>query len=120
MDIKDIEQNIDIAVNLLKALSNERRLLIICALYQGEKSVGELEDLVDLSQSAISQHLARLRSDGLVKTRRDGQTIYYSLHDKAAEAVLRCLYDIYKPGEGRDPAIDNPFISGTRKPPSGQ
>lgn len=99
MDVKDIERNIEVAVNLLKALSNERRLMIICALYQGEKSVGELEHIVGLSQSALSQHLARLRRDGLVNTRRNAQTIFYSLNDKATEAVLRCLYDIYAPGE---------------------
>ncbi len=99
MDVKDIERNIEVAVNLLKALSNERRLMIICALYQGEKSVGELENIIGLSQSALSQHLARLRRDGLVNTRRNAQTIFYSLNDKAAEAVLRCLYDIYAPAE---------------------
>lgn len=97
MDVKDIERNIEVAVNLLKALSNEKRLMVICALYQGEKSVGELEEIVGLSQSALSQHLARLRRDGLVNTRRNAQTIYYSLNDKATEAVLRCLYDIYSP-----------------------
>lgn len=77
MDVKDIERNIEVAVNLLKALSNEKRLMVICALYQGEKSVGELEEIVGLSQSALSQHLARLRRDGLVNTRRHAQTIYY-------------------------------------------
>lgn len=107
MDVKNIERNLDVAVNLLKALSNERRLMIICALYQGEKSVGELEEIVGLSQSALSQHLARLRRDGLVNTRRNVQTIFYSLDDRATEAVLRCLYDIYSPEEGNQvaPAI---------------
>ncbi|MCM2343200.1 MAG: metalloregulator ArsR/SmtB family transcription factor [Alphaproteobacteria bacterium] len=99
MDVRKIERNIEVAVNLLKALSNERRLMIICALYQGEKSVGELEDIVGLSQSALSQHLARLRRDGLVNTRRNAQTIFYSMNDSATEAVLRCLYDIYSPDE---------------------
>lgn len=99
MDVKDIERYIEVAVNLLKALSNEKRLMVICALYQGEKSVGELEEIVGLSQSALSQHLARLRRDGLVNTRRNAQTIYYSLNDKSTEAVLRCLYDIYSPEE---------------------
>jgi DNA-binding transcriptional ArsR family regulator len=97
MDVKEVERNIEVAVNLLKALSNERRLLIICALYKGEKSVGELEEIVGLSQSALSQHLARLRRDGLVNTRREAQTIYYSMNDRATEAVLKCLYDIYSP-----------------------
>ena len=95
MDIDKIEENIDLAVNLLKALSNERRLMILCAIYKGEKNVGELEQIVGLSQSALSQHLARLRRDKLVNTRREAQTIYYSMNDSATRTVLQCLYDIY-------------------------
>ena len=75
MDIDEIERNIEIAANLLKALSNEKRLLVICALYKGEKSVRQLEEIIGLSQSALSQHLARLRQDKLVDTRREAQTI---------------------------------------------
>lgn len=97
MDVNEFEQNIELAVNLLKALSNERRLMIICALYKGEKSVSELEQIVNLSQSALSQHLARLRRDGLVNTRRNAQTIYYSMNDQATKAILHTLYDIYAP-----------------------
>ena len=100
MDVKEIESNIEIAVNLLKAFSNENRLKILCALYKGEKNVGELEAIVMLSQSALSQHLARLRKDGIVNTRREAQTIYYSLADEATEAILHCLYDIYCPDKG--------------------
>lgn len=98
MDVNEVEENIEVAVNLLKALSNERRLMIMCALYKGEKSVSELEQVVNLSQSALSQHLARLRRDGLVDTRRDAQTIYYSMNDRATKAILHTLYDIYCPG----------------------
>lgn len=90
-----IEDNAETAVNLLKALSNENRLMIMCTLFKGEKSVSALEEVIGLSQSALSQHLARLRHDGLVKTRREAQTIYYSLEDTGVKAVLRCLYDIY-------------------------
>tara|TARA_R110002072_G_scaffold23661_4_gene81446 strand:+ start:181 stop:477 length:297 start_codon:yes stop_codon:yes gene_type:complete len=97
MNITEIEHNVGVAVSLLKALSNEKRLLIVCALHKGEKSVGELEALVDLSQSALSQHLARLRKDGVVQTRREAQTIYYTLADAATNEVLRCLYGIYSP-----------------------
>lgn len=97
MDIKNIESNVETAVNLLKALSNERRLMIVCALYSGEKSVGELERIITLSQSALSQHLAKLRREEVVTTRRSAQTIYYSLNDKATEMILKCLYDIYCP-----------------------
>lgn len=102
MDIHDVERNVEVAVNLLKALSNEKRLMVVCALYKGEKNVGELEKIVGLSQSALSQHLARLRRDGLVNNRRHAQTIYYSLSDKAIEHVLKCLYDIYSPEEERN------------------
>ena len=94
MDIKKIENNAEHLVNLLKALSNERRLAIVCALYAGEKCVGDLEDIVGLSQSALSQHLARLRRDGLVTTRRDAQTIYYALHRPVTEKLLRGLADV--------------------------
>lgn len=95
MDIKSVEDNVNTAAGLLKALSNEKRLTIICALYKGEKSVGELEEIVGLSQSALSQHLARLRRDGLVDTRREAQTIYYSMHDGATKSLLKCLSEIY-------------------------
>lgn len=99
MDVREIECNIGAASNLLKALSNEKRLLIVCALYKGEKSVGELEEIVGLSQSALSQHLARLRRDDVVATRRCAQTIYYSLNGQTTKEVLRCLYEIYCPCE---------------------
>ena len=95
MDIKSVEDNVDVAAGLLKALSNEKRLTIICALYKGEKSVGELEEIVGLSQSALSQHLARLRRDGLVDTRREAQTIYYSMQDESTKSLLKCLSEIY-------------------------
>ncbi len=95
MDISELEKNAEVAANLLKAMSNDKRLIIMCALHKGEKCVGDLEEIVGLSQSALSQHLARLRRDGLVITRRDAQTIYYSLEDRAVQAMLRCLYDIY-------------------------
>ncbi len=99
MDVQDIEENVDLAVSLLKALSNEKRLTIVCELYKGEKSVGELERIVGLSQSALSQHLARLRKDRLVRTRREAQTIYYSLQNEATKELLKCLCDIYTPQE---------------------
>ncbi len=83
------------ASQLLKALSNEHRLLILCRLADGEKSVGELESMIGLSQSALSQHLARLRRDELVKTRREAQTIYYSLIGEEATQVIDVLYGMY-------------------------
>ena len=95
MNIKNVEMNIDKAVHLLKALSNERRLAIICAIYDEEKSVGELEEIIGLSQSALSQHLARLRRDRLVQTRRDAQTIYYTLSCNDTRALLEAIHDMY-------------------------
>ena len=83
------------ASRLLKAMGNERRLVILCHLALGEKSVGELQRLVGLSQSALSQHLARLRRVKVVKTRRAAQTIYYSLDGEAAPTVMTALCDLY-------------------------
>ena len=76
-------------------MSNEHRLMILCQLARGEKKVGELEELIGLSQSALSQHLARLRRDDLVKTRREAQTIYYSLSGPEAQSVIETLYGLY-------------------------
>ncbi|HFD17099.1 MAG TPA: ArsR family transcriptional regulator [Rhodospirillales bacterium] len=92
------------ASRLLKALSNENRLLIMCQLVGGERSVGELVRLIGLSQSALSQHLAKLRHESLVRTRRDAQTIYYSLASPEAEAVIATLYDLYCTIPDHEPA----------------
>ena len=83
------------ASDLLKSLAHENRLLILCILADGEKSVGELEVLLKLRQPSVSQQLARLRSDGLVATRREGKTIYYSLTSDEASHIVRLLYDLY-------------------------
>lgn len=82
---------------LLKALSNERRLMILCQLGDGECAVGELLPLVGLSQSALSQHLAVLREEGLVTTRREGVSILYRIADPAALKVIAVLAEIYCP-----------------------
>jgi DNA-binding transcriptional ArsR family regulator len=95
MRYEGMEQAAREASALLKAMSNERRLLILCHLSRAERSVGELCQLVDVSQSALSQHLAKLRADGLVKTRREAQTIYYSLRGDAVQSVLDSLYGLY-------------------------
>lgn len=83
------------ASNLLKALANEQRLMILCNLASNEMSVGELNELLPLSQSALSQHLAVLREAGIVQTRRDGQTVHYSLADGPAAQVVETLHRIY-------------------------
>ena len=80
------------AAKLMKALGNESRLLILCYLDGKELSVTELNNCLDLSQSALSQHLAVLRKDGLVKTRRESQTIFYSITDQDAVRLLRHIY----------------------------
>ncbi len=90
-----LERQTEKAVALLKALANEKRLLIVCLLMRAEKNVGDLEQQVGLSQSALSQHLARLRSDGIVETRREAQTIYYSIKDPAVKEILESLCKIY-------------------------
>ena len=82
MTIFEDERKLKRVTTLLKAVANEKRLKILCVLSNGEKSVGALEELVSLSQSALSQHLARLRRDEIVETRRDAQTIYYSIADQ--------------------------------------
>lgn len=94
-DLETLQENARRASALLKAMSNEHRLMVLCQLGAGEKCVGELEKLVGLSQSALSQHLARLRRDDLVKTRRSAQTIFYSLKGKEASAVINTLYCLY-------------------------
>lgn len=85
------------ATAVLRALSNEDRLLMLCQLSQGEKSVGELEELLDVHQPTLSQQLGVLRTEGLVNTRRDGKRIYYSIADSKVLAVLETLYGLYCP-----------------------
>ena len=91
------------AVGLLKALANESRLLIMCYLIEAEEmSVGQLAEKVALSQSALSQHLGKLRDEGLVATRRQSQTIYYRVSDPKAAQLLALLHDLFCPELGRD------------------
>lgn len=85
----------DDAAAFLKALAHEGRLMILCYLSTGEKSVTELEILLASRQAAVSQQLARLRLEGLVHARRDGKAIYYSLADSRAERLVGVLYDIF-------------------------
>lgn len=83
------------ASDFLKALAHESRLMILCILAEGEKSVGELEDILSLRQPTVSQQLARLRADGLVSTRRDGKAIYYNLASAEARVVIGAIYDVF-------------------------
>ena len=83
------------ASDFLKALAHENRLMILCILAEGEKSVSELEEFLALRQPTVSQQLARLRADGLVSTRRDGKTIYYNLASEEARTVIGAVYDVF-------------------------
>jgi ArsR family transcriptional regulator, virulence genes transcriptional regulator len=92
---QDLRIHADTATKQLKALANVNRLMILCILSEGEMSVSELNELIDLSQSALSQHLAKLREDDLVVTRRESQTIYYGLKDGVAKKIIHTLHDYY-------------------------
>jgi DNA-binding transcriptional ArsR family regulator len=94
-DVAKLEKKASHAATVLKSISNKWRLLILCQLVKGEKSVGELLELVDLSQSALSQHLAVLRETKLVSTRRESQVIFYSIRGTEVPTILTALYDLY-------------------------
>lgn len=93
--LADMEAHADEATRLLRSLANPHRLMLLCALTEGELSVGALNERVPLSQSALSQHLAVLREEGLVSTRRESQTIYYRVSDGPALKILDVLYTAY-------------------------
>jgi DNA-binding transcriptional ArsR family regulator len=96
--LRDFEAKAADAAQMLKLLANERRLLILCRLAaQREMSVGELAQTVGLGQSALSQHLARMREEGLLATRRDAQTVFYRIADRNVSRLLKLLKSIYCP-----------------------
>ncbi len=95
MDISKLQDNATKASVLLKTMANEWRLLILCHLAEKEHSVSELENLIGLNQSALSQHLAVLRREKLVRTRREAQCIYYSLASEEAAKIMATLYSLY-------------------------
>ena len=95
MNAKDMAEHAADAAGLMKALGNESRLIILCMLADRERSVGELNETIPLSQSALSQQLARLRQQRIVNTRRESQTIFYSLADGPAEKVIHLLHETY-------------------------
>lgn len=94
-DFLVLEARAEEAARLLASLANAKRLMALCHMLQGEKSVGALAALIGLSPTALSQHLSRMRDAGLVATRRDGQTIFYRLASPEVAAVLETLYRIY-------------------------
>lgn len=91
------------AAQWLRSLANERRLLILCNLLAGERTVGELAEPVGLGQSALSQHLARLRHESLVQCRRDGQHVYYGLADERVTRLIGLLHEMFCAGEAARP-----------------
>jgi DNA-binding transcriptional ArsR family regulator len=95
IDAEAMKAHADDAVRMLKALANRSRLMVLCALTHGELTVGQINQLIPLSQSALSQHLAVLRRDEMVRTRREAQTIYYSLADGPAANLIQVLHDLY-------------------------
>jgi DNA-binding transcriptional ArsR family regulator len=98
MNVEDMEKMVRNSIeasNFLKALGHEGRLMILCHLATGEKSVTELEDLLSARQSAVSQQLTRLRFEGLVSPRREGTAIYYTLSDDRARQILELVYDLF-------------------------
>jgi len=93
--LDELVSNATDAANFLKAISHDGRLMILCHLASGEKSVTELEDLLSARQAAVSQQLARLRLEGLVTPRRDGKTIYYRLTDDRPRQIIDLVYDLF-------------------------
>jgi DNA-binding transcriptional ArsR family regulator len=94
-DMERMVKNAETAANFLKAISHEGRLMILCHLASGEKSVTELEDLLSARQAAVSQQLTRLRLEGLVTPRREGKAIYYSLTDDRAKQIIEVVYELF-------------------------
>jgi DNA-binding transcriptional ArsR family regulator len=95
VNLEKMQGNAQAASELLKAMSNQTRLMILCQLLHGERTAGELDSLTNLSQSALSQHLAVLREHGLVHTRRESQNIFYSIEDEKPRAIIEALYRIF-------------------------
>lgn len=93
--MRDLESRAGEAAELLKLLANDQRLIILCRLSDAELSVSELGAYVNLAQSALSQHLAKLRAQGLVATRREGQNIYYRLANPTAQKLVGALCELY-------------------------
>ena len=105
INVKQMETAADGASELLKALANRHRLMLVCQLIEGERAVGELVEALGIRDSTVSQHLALLRKEGIVGTRREGQTIYYSIGSAAARSIVEALYRYFcSPAPSRDEA----------------
>ncbi len=95
IDVQEMARSADRASKLMKTLGHKDRLMILCQLAEGEKSVGEMAELLSLGQSPLSQHLSRMRKEGLVATRREAQTIYYSIRSSQASRLIQVLYELF-------------------------
>jgi len=94
-NLEDMKKSAAKASALMKTLGHQGRLMILCQLVTGEKSVGELSRLLGIAQSPLSQHLSRMRGEGLVMPRRSAQTVYYSLNSTEAGKIIECVYRLY-------------------------
>ena len=95
IDLQQMAKSAGRASSLMKTLGHKDRLMILCHLADGEKSVGQIADLLEISQSPLSQHLSRMRKEGLVETRREAQKIYYSLKKGEASRIVELLYELF-------------------------
>lgn len=95
MDLEKMQESVHMATDLLKLLSHPERLMVLCQLKTGEHSVGQLARSLNIKQSPLSQHLARMRSEGVVSSRREAQTIYYSIAGEEAEKLVTVLYELF-------------------------
>ncbi len=118
-ELDQIMDNAYEASNFLKAISHEGRLMILCHLLSGEKSVTELENLLHARQAAVSQQLSRLRIEGLVRPRREGKATYYSLSDNRPRKVIEVVYDLYCRSENGQPMIPETRRTNTKPRPIG-
>ncbi len=116
MNLSEMSETAETVSDLMKVLSSKNRLMILCQLVEGEKSVGALARLLELRDAAMSQQLSLLRKDGLVKTRRDGQTIYYALARSDISNLMQFLYETYCGRSGREDdaeGVTNAPVSAT-------
>ncbi|MBT4522558.1 MAG: winged helix-turn-helix transcriptional regulator [Halieaceae bacterium] len=95
MDLEKMQQSAKTATDMLKLLGHPDRLMVLCQLKTGEQSVGKLSNSLGIKQSPLSQHLARMRHEGVVESRREAQTIYYSLAGEKVEKIVSVLYELY-------------------------
>lgn len=100
IDLKQMANSANRASALMKTLGHKDRLMILCHLADGEKSVGQIAELLQIPQSPLSQHLSRMRKEGLVETRREAQTIFYSLKSGEAARIVEVLYELFCASEG--------------------